>query len=101
MPILTRAAGPSCVGAAARAPSCTRCAGPPFIPSAHRHDLRSPVSPNAQSVFLADQGERPATDFICGQEDENDRAEVVLVCEPDLHNNLMGVQDVPTLAQRL
>lgn len=38
--------------------------------------------------------ERSPADFICGQEDENDRAEVVLVCEPDLHNNLMGTPPV-------
>lgn len=59
---------------------------PPTTPRA-----TSPVS-SARSVSFPRRRrqDRSPTDFICGQEDENDRAEVVLVCEPDLHNNLMG-----------
>ena len=68
-------------------PRCSRCANIPH--EAFRGDevLRadSRISARRQRSAPFSSG-----DFISGQVHENDRAEVVIVCEPDMHSNIMG-----------
>jgi len=76
---------PYCPGEGASAPT--------KVDSYPTHDSMPPILDVESGTLVAFQAQKrgeEANSFECSQVCENDVAQVIIVCEPDLHNNLMG-----------